>query len=64
MNRCHYCNRFIFPWQRRGWFVRLDGTRMWWHSACGWLHAFDEGYPYELVRTGPDWPVDHAEGKE
>ena len=30
MNRCRYCTRLIWPWQRRGWRVG-EGQ---WHTEC------------------------------
>ena len=32
--RCVHCHRIIWFWQRRGWFVRHDGTQTRWHGKC------------------------------
>lgn len=38
MTRCVACGRRIWPWQRLGWFVRRDGSRITWHGDC-WTPA-------------------------
>ena len=35
MTRCHYCHRYVWPWQRQGWRIgdwRMDTVR--WHGRC------------------------------
>jgi hypothetical protein len=32
MSRCVVCGGWLWPWQRQGWFKRLDGQTVRWHG--------------------------------
>lgn len=34
MSRCRVCSRLIWPWERRGWTVELNGARRLFHARC------------------------------
>ena len=37
MRACHFCGRWIWPWQSRGHYVRADGSLLRWHAS----HLYD-----------------------
>lgn len=41
MNRCTYCTRIIWPWQRYGWRVVASGPWIRWHARCRRQQARD-----------------------
>lgn len=34
MNRCIYCDRRVWFWQRQGWRVGNLGSTLRWHARC------------------------------